>query len=77
VVCLALFLVLTAAVMTGRMEQWDSRLTLAIAADRPPWLTGIMKLLSLAGSGAIEIPFGLLIIAGSEGPKSGGTPRRC
>jgi undecaprenyl-diphosphatase len=35
---------------------------LAIAADRQPWVTGVMKLLSLAGSGTIEIPFALLLI---------------
>ena len=50
--------------MTGRAEQWDSQLMLAIAAERQPWLTGIMKLLSVAGSGAIEIPFALLLIFG-------------
>lgn len=50
--------------MTGRAEQWDSQLMLAIAAERQPWLTWIMKLLSLAGSGAIEIPFALLLIVG-------------
>lgn len=50
--------------MTGRAEQWDSQLMLAIAAARQPWLTWIMKLLSLAGSGAIEIPFALLLIVG-------------
>jgi undecaprenyl-diphosphatase len=55
---------LTAAVMTGRTEQWDSQLMLAIAAERQPWLTSIMKLLSLAGSGAIEIPFALLLLFG-------------
>ena len=37
---------------------------LAIAAGRQPWLTSIMKLLSLAGAGAVEIPFSLLLISG-------------
>ena len=37
---------------------------LAMAAERQPWLTEIMKLLSVAGSGAIEIPFALLLILG-------------
>ena len=59
-----LFLLLTAAVMTGRAEQWDSQLMLAIAAERQPWLTWVMKLLSVAGSGAIEIPLALLLMFG-------------
>lgn len=50
--------------MTGQTEQWDSQLMLAIAAGRQPWLTAIMKLLSLAGAGAVEIPFSLLLIFG-------------
>lgn len=50
--------------MTGRTEQWDTGLMLAMAAERQPWLTEIMKLLSVAGSGAIEIPFALLLIVG-------------
>ena len=50
--------------MTGRTEQWDSQLMLAIAADRQPWLSWVMKLLSVAGSGAIEIPLALLLIFG-------------
>jgi undecaprenyl-diphosphatase len=37
---------------------------LAVADGREPWLTWWMKLLSVAGSGLIEIPFALLIILG-------------
>jgi undecaprenyl-diphosphatase len=64
VICLALFLWLTAAVMAGRTEEWDARLMLAIAAERQPWLTWGMRVLSVAGSGAIEIPLALLLIFG-------------
>jgi undecaprenyl-diphosphatase len=37
---------------------------LAIAAERQPWLTWGMKVLSVAGSGAVEIPLALLLIFG-------------
>ena len=37
---------------------------LALAAERAPWLTWWMKLLSVAGSGLIEIPLALLLILG-------------
>ena len=37
---------------------------LAVAAEREPWLTWWMKLLSVAGSGLIEIPLALLLIFG-------------
>jgi undecaprenyl-diphosphatase len=50
--------------MTGRTEEWDARLMLAIAAERQPRLTWGMKVLSVAGSGAVEIPLALLVIFG-------------
>jgi undecaprenyl-diphosphatase len=59
-----LFLGLTAAVVTGRADPWDKSLMLSIAASREPWLTWWMKLLSVAGSGLIEIPFTLFLIVG-------------
>ena len=37
---------------------------LSVAADRVPWLSWWMKLLSAAGSGLIEIPLALLLIFG-------------
>jgi undecaprenyl-diphosphatase len=37
---------------------------LALAARREPWLTLWMKLLSVAGSGLIEMPLALLLILG-------------
>jgi undecaprenyl-diphosphatase len=64
VICLVLFLLLTAAVITGRTEEWDTRLMLALAAERQTWLTWGMKVLSVAGSGAVEIPLALLLILG-------------
>jgi undecaprenyl-diphosphatase len=50
--------------MTGRTEEWDTRLMLSIAAERQLWLTWGMKVLSVAGSGAVEIPVALLLIFG-------------
>ena len=50
--------------MTGLTATWDRDLTLALGAERRPWLTWWMKLLSVAGSGLVEFPFALLLIAG-------------
>jgi undecaprenyl-diphosphatase len=50
--------------MTGQTEQWDTRLMLALSAERQPWLTWVMKVVSVAGSGAVEIPLALLLIFG-------------
>jgi undecaprenyl-diphosphatase len=62
--CLALFVGLTATVVTGVADPWDRTLMLTVAAGREPWLTWWMKLLSAAGSGLIEIPLALLLILG-------------
>jgi len=64
IVCLVLFFGLTAAVQAGVAENWDRSLMLALAAAREPWLTWCMRLLSVAGSGLIEIPLALLLILG-------------
>jgi undecaprenyl-diphosphatase len=64
IVCLVLFFGLTAAVLAGVADSWDRRLMLALAAEREPWLTWWMRLLSVAGSGLIEIPLALLLILG-------------
>src|SRR3954468_22973018 len=64
IVCLILFSGLTSAVVTGIAEPWDRRIMLAIASGRQPWLTGWMKLLSVAGAGLVEIPLALLLILG-------------
>jgi undecaprenyl-diphosphatase len=61
---LVLFLGLTAAVLAGVADSWDRTLMLDLAAWREPWLTWGMKFLSVAGSGAIELPVALLIILG-------------
>jgi len=63
-VCLILFFGLTAAVLAGVADTWDRTLMLDLAAGREPWLTWGMKLLSVAGSGLIEIPLALLLILG-------------
>ena len=55
---------LTAAVLAGVADTWDRTLMLALADRRAPWLTWWMKLLSVAGSGLIEIPLALLLILG-------------
>ena len=64
IVCLVLFFGLTAAVLAGVADTWDRTLMLALAAERGPWLTWWMRLLSVAGSGLIEIPLALLLILG-------------
>ena len=64
IVCLVLFFGLTAAVLAGVADSRDRTLMLVLAAEREPWLTWWMRLLSVAGSGLIEIPFALLIIFG-------------
>ncbi|MEA2712909.1 MAG: hypothetical protein QOK27_870, partial [Gemmatimonadales bacterium] len=63
-VCLVLFFGLTAAVLAGVADTWDRTLMLALADRRAPWLTWWMKLLSVAGSGLLEIPLALLLILG-------------
>ena len=63
VICLALFGILTAAVGWGWTEAWDARLMLALAAERRPGLTLSMKLLSVIGSGLVELPAACLLIA--------------
>jgi membrane-associated phospholipid phosphatase len=63
-VCLVLFFGLTTAVLAGAADTWDRTLMLALAAKRGPWPTWWMKLLSVAGSGLIEIPLALLLILG-------------
>ena len=62
VICLALFGIWTAAVMWGWTETWDTRLMLALAAERRPALTVCMKLLSVTGSGLVEFPVAFLLI---------------
>jgi undecaprenyl-diphosphatase len=64
IVCLVLFVGLTAAVLAGVADTWDRTLMLALANGREPWLTWWMRLLSIAGSGLIEIPLALLLILG-------------
>jgi undecaprenyl-diphosphatase len=64
IVCLALFFGLTAAVLAGVADDWDRTLMLGLAAEREPWLTWWMKLLSVVGSGLIEIPVALLLVFG-------------
>jgi undecaprenyl-diphosphatase len=63
-ICLAFFLWLTIAVMEGRTLAWDTRVMLALADQRRPWLTGLMKVLSVAGSGLVEFPLAILLLVG-------------
>jgi undecaprenyl-diphosphatase len=62
--CLAVFGVLTLAVTQGDTMGWDTRVMLALAAERRPWLTLLMKTLSVTGSGLLEIPFAIALVAG-------------
>lgn len=64
IVCLVLFFGLTAAVLAGVADSWDRTLMLGLAAEREPWLTWWMRLLSVIGSGLIEIPVALLLVFG-------------
>ena len=64
IVCLVLFFGLTAAVLAGVADSWDRTLMLGLAAEREPWLTWWMRLLSVVGSGLIEIPVALLLVFG-------------
>jgi undecaprenyl-diphosphatase len=59
---LVLFGILTAAVMSGWTEAWDTRLMLDVAALRSPGLTLCMKALSVIGSGLVEFPVAFLLI---------------
>lgn len=63
-VCLVLFFGLTVAVLAGAADRWDRALMLDLAGQREQWLTWWMTLLSVVGSGAIEIPLALLLIFG-------------
>ena len=64
IMCLVLFVGLTVAVRAGVADRFDRTIMLALAAEREPGVTWWMKLLSVAGSGLIEIPLALLIIFG-------------
>jgi undecaprenyl-diphosphatase len=59
-----LFAALTAGVVVGRTETWDTRVMLAVGAERRPSLTWLMKGLSIAGSGLLEFPLAILILLG-------------
>jgi undecaprenyl-diphosphatase len=60
-VSLALFVALAIAVETGWVQALDVRLMLAIGANRPPWATHVLQVVSVIGSGAVEIPLGLFL----------------
>jgi undecaprenyl-diphosphatase len=63
-VCLVLFFGLTTAVLAGVADTWYRTLMLDLAAGLEPWLTGWLKVLSIAGSGLIEIPLALVLVLG-------------
>jgi undecaprenyl-diphosphatase len=48
-------------VQSGWTQALDVRLMLAVGQSRPPWATAVMRAASILGSGAVEIPLGLLI----------------
>jgi undecaprenyl-diphosphatase len=60
-VCFALFAATALAVQSGWTEALDTRLMLAVAQLRTPWLTPLMQAASVAGSGAVEVPLALLL----------------
>jgi membrane-associated phospholipid phosphatase len=55
---------LSFAVMTHRTDGWDAGVMLGLAADRRDSFTTIMKALSVAGSGLVEFPLAILLLAG-------------
>lgn len=63
-VCLIGFAGLTAVVVSGRADALDTRLMLALAEYRRPWLTAGMKIASAAGAGVVGVPFALLFMLG-------------
>lgn len=69
--CLVLFAWLTAAVVTQRTLAWDESVMLAVGRLRSEPITWWMKIVSLMGSGAIEIPVALLLLwwLFSRGPR--------
>jgi undecaprenyl-diphosphatase len=60
-VCFVLFALLAVAVQLGWAQALDVRLMLEIGRSRPAWATPIMRAASVIGSGAVEIPLGLLL----------------
>jgi undecaprenyl-diphosphatase len=56
-----LFAALGVSVYAGWSQALDVRLMLAIGEARPLWVTRLMQVASVLGSGAVEIPLGLLL----------------
>jgi undecaprenyl-diphosphatase len=61
--CFLLFVGLTGAVMQHRTDVWDAGVMLRLANARREWLTDTMKTLSIAGSGLVELPLAILLLA--------------
>ena len=59
--CFLLFAALVIAVQRGWTQALDVRLLVAVGRSRSPWATAVMRVASLAGSGAVEIPLALLL----------------
>jgi undecaprenyl-diphosphatase len=53
--------VLATAVQSGRTLELDTAVMLAVGRSRPGWVTALMRVASVLGSGAAEIPLGLLL----------------
>ncbi len=60
-VALLLFAALAMSDQVGWTQALDVRLMLAVGESRPLWATRILRVVSVAGSGAVEIPLGLLL----------------
>lgn len=56
-----MFAALATAVQSGRTLDLDTDLMLAVGRSRPGWATALMRVASVLGSGATEIPLGLLL----------------
>ena len=58
---LILFVLLTILVITGQTLDLDTRMMMSLGAERRPWLSPLMYLASLVGSGSVAIPAALFI----------------
>lgn len=61
-VALVLYSILTALVVAGATLATDTRLMVTLGAERRAWLSPLMYVVSLVGSGSVAIPAALLFV---------------
>jgi undecaprenyl-diphosphatase len=62
IVSIVLYVALTACVAAGLTLDLDTRLMLAVAAQRRPWFLPIMRVVTDVGGGAVALPLALLMV---------------